>query len=212
MPELDRDHLHREMIGAFIHDLRTPLTSLRMVVEVGRQMGNNDGGVALDNELVGMLESSLGDIQRLTDQLHELSWLERGRLTPVRARCSFRSLLERASAELDGSVELDWECPDGIEGDWDAERTVEALKGLVEASFRCGSGEGSVHLVAARDDGVVQVRIWSGEPGGEERPANADLGYPFFRSHALFRCLGGTVQVERADGYCAIDVELPLAA
>ena len=38
----DRDYFRREAMGAFAHEIRTPLTSLRMVVELA-----NDGPVTI---------------------------------------------------------------------------------------------------------------------------------------------------------------------
>ena len=61
----DEEHYRREAMGAFAHEVRTPLTSIRMVMELGRRQAPA-GQLALDGELSAMLTSSVDDLQRLT--------------------------------------------------------------------------------------------------------------------------------------------------
>jgi len=64
----DEELYRREAMGAFAHEVRTPLTSIRMVLELARREGTN-GELVLDGELAGMLDASVDDLQQLADDL-----------------------------------------------------------------------------------------------------------------------------------------------
>ncbi|MBE7520049.1 MAG: hypothetical protein HS107_12470 [Thermoflexaceae bacterium] len=67
----ETDHYRRESMGAFAHEIRTPLTSIRMVIELAKRLGSGDQAV-LDAELSAMLNASIDDLQRLADDLQEI--------------------------------------------------------------------------------------------------------------------------------------------
>ena len=66
-PETE-EYFRREAMGAFAHEVRTPLTSIRMVMELGRRQSTG-GQLVLDRELANMLSTSVDDLQRLADDL-----------------------------------------------------------------------------------------------------------------------------------------------
>ena len=204
------EQIKRESIGAFVHELRTPLTSMRMVLELGRRAGNGDGGVLLDRDLADMLDGALRDLQGLADALQETSWLERGRIKldtgPTNLHSVLDAVQEKTSERLRIAVDGDSE----VAGPWDEARLTTALVGLAEATNRCGKGDGSVQLDIAAGEGICRLTFSAGTPGGEARPLNADLGFPFFRGYAQLRKMGAHVNVDRWERAVRIDVQLPL--
>lgn len=205
-----REQLRQEMIGAFVHEMRTPLTSMRMVLEIARRASPGPE-LTLDEELRGLLEQALGDLQGLADGLQEGSWLERGKLNARPMACSLDGLLDDVTNALGEGVMVvrDGQAAD-VEGVWDRARLSKALRGFFQAVYRCGSGEGSVHFTTTATDGRCVVRLESGAAGGAEKAVNSDLGYGFFYGYWVVAALGGEVSVERAERYCAIEMGLPL--
>lgn len=206
MDELDRELVRQEAIGAFVHEVRTPLTSIRMVLEIGKR-ASTDGHVVLDGELIQMLESSLLDLQGLTDALQDMSRLERGRLTLRQEPTALASVFDRVQ-ELTG-IALEGEPASAVTGEWDRERLAVALGGMVAAANRCGAGDGVVRFVASGGREVCELHLESGTPSGVARPIDADLGHGFYRGHALIVAMNGSVAVRREAGYLGLAVRLP---
>lgn len=204
------EQIKRESIGAFVHELRTPLTSMRMVLELGRRAGSGDGSVVLDSELAGMLDGALRDLQGLADALQETSWLERGRIKMDTGPTTLATVLDTVGANTAERLQIAVQGGAEIEGPWDEARLTTALAGLAEAANRCGKGDGSVELEVIAGEGICRLTFSAGTPGGEARPINADLGFPFFRGYAQLQKMGGQVNVERWERAVRIEVMLPL--
>ncbi|MEM6423856.1 MAG: HAMP domain-containing sensor histidine kinase [Cyanobacteria bacterium P01_D01_bin.128] len=84
------EHRRRQLVGDLTHELRTPLTILRGYLE-----GLADGTVTADAEIYSRLATETSRLQRLVDDLQELSKLEAGYL-PIQAQpIELPSLLER---------------------------------------------------------------------------------------------------------------------
>lgn len=204
-----REHYRREAMGAFAHEVRTPLTSIRMVMELARRQGT-DGQLLLDAELAAMLASSVDDLQRLADDLQETSRFERGKSSFSRGPCDLAAAL--AAAELaTPALSLEGERPAALSGPWDPERLARAFAGFVEAANRMGDGGGTVRLRHQIQGECVCVSFSSGAPGGAAKVVSADAGYGFFRSRQFVLTMSGSVDCERSERFVKITVMLPLA-
>lgn len=204
------EEIRREAIGAFVHDIRAPLASARIVLDLASHASNTPG-MTLDAELAGMLEDAIQELQSLTDALQQTSWLERGKLTLQPDVCDVDELITAVREGLDGRIPISIEESSGIQGSWESRQLIVALTGLVEAAHRCGDGESPVRVVSGADDGSCRIRIVNGSEGGTARPLNADLGYGFFHGYALIEAIGGTVRVKRSERFCEIEAVLPLS-
>lgn len=197
----------REALGAFAHEVRTPLTSIKMVMELARRQAKDDE-LLLDAELSEMLRTSVDDLQQLADDLQETSRLERGKVVLAPGPCDLAAAIE-AARDLTPQIELSGVPEPGIEGPWDASRLVRAIAGFTTAANRMGDGAGLVRLEAHRAGPVVELNFTSGEPGGEPRPIAADAGFSFFRSRQLVLAMGGSLHCLRAERFATLTVALP---
>lgn len=205
----EAEYYRREAMGAFAHEIRTPLTSIRMVMELGRRQGE-DGQLLLDVELAEMLGSSVDDLQRLADDLQEISRLERSKASVSRGPCDLRAAVEAAAGMLGSGIVLASEAP-AVEGPWDAARLVHAIAGFAEAVNRIGDGSGTVRLTGSVRGRTLHVCMESGGGrNGEEKAMRADAGFGFFRSRQFVLAMGGSVHCERSERYANIVVSLPL--
>jgi signal transduction histidine kinase len=198
----------REAMGAFSHEVRTPLTSIKMVLELARRQSTS-AGLLLDPELVEMLETSVEDLQQLADDLQETSRLERRKVSLSTGPCEVGAAVD-AARELLGPIELSGIPEPGLEGPWDAARLVRAIAGFAQAANRIGDGSGTVRLEAIRRGDSAELTFSSGRPSGEPREIAADAGFSFFRSRQLVLAMGGSVHCQRAARFATFSVALPL--
>jgi hypothetical protein len=194
-----------EALGAFAHEFRTPLTAIKMVMELGRRAGE-DGSIVLDRDIAEMFDESMSGLEHLADGIQALSWLERGKLTLSDGPCDLAAAVQGAR-EMLGEVPFEAGGSLDISGPWDAEKLPECLAAVIEAAARCG--DGSPRLRAEQGPGTTLMTVESGRPGGEERPINADLGFRFFAACLTLEQLDGSVECERRAGYLKVEIELP---
>ena len=209
--EDDEERFRRESLGAFAHDIRTPLTSVRMVISLAEREAAG-GAVAFDHELMRMLKASIDNLETLVDDFHALTRLERGRLTLSRGPCALGDAIRAAAETLAPGVTFAGE-PGGlsIEGPWDGPRLTRALVAFAVTADRAGAGAGVVTLGEEHEAGSVRIVMQSGVPGDGHREISSDLGFPFFQARALIVAMGGAVECEREDGYFRAGLSLPLA-
>lgn len=198
----------REAMGAFAHEVRTPLTSIKMVMELARRQSTSDR-LVLDRELMEMLETSVEDLQQLADDLQETSRLERRKLNLSPGPCELSAAVE-AARELLGPIELSGIPEPNLEGPWDVARLVRAIAGFAQSANRIGDGSGKVRLDAVRVGTSAELTFTSGYPSGETREIAADAGFAFFRSRQLVLAMGGSVHCQRADRFATFLVAIPL--
>ena len=195
-------------MGAFAHEVRTPLTSIKMVMELARRQ-SAEGQLLLDGELAAMLRSSVDDLQALADDLQETSRLERGKINLSAGPCDLTAAVD-AAREMLLPLQLNGIHEAGIEGPWDSARLVRSIAGFAQSANRIGDGSGVVRLDAARSGGFARLVFSSGKAGGEPRTIAADAGFSFFRSRQLVLAMGGSVDCERAERFATFRVALPL--
>ncbi len=206
----DLDLYRREAMGAFAHEVRTPLTSIKMVMELARRQ-SKDGQLLLDTELIDMLRTSVEDLQELADDLQETSRMERGKIALSRGPCNVTAAIAAARELLKG-IELEEASASVVEGPWDPARLVRAIAGFGASANRIGDGSGVVQIQVVAKGDEAEIRFTSGEPGGEPREIAADAGFAFFRSRQLVLAMGGSLHCERAERFATFRAVLPLKA
>jgi signal transduction histidine kinase len=165
--ELDR--LRRDLIAWTSHDLRTPLTSIRVMVEA-----LNDG-IVVDDEMrqryYQTIRAEVVALNDLIDDLFELAQLDAGgtvlELAPHSLRDlisdtieSFRPIASQKGVELSGQVSVDLD-PVTM----NASRIGRVLNNLVDNALQNTSEGGWVEVSALRTDESVEVRVYDSGPG-----------------------------------------------
>ena len=177
----DLEQSRRDLIAWASHDLRTPLASLRLVVDALAD------GVAEDEatrqRYLTTAQMEITNLNELINDLFELSQLDRGQITlrPERTSLSdllsdtvsaLRALAERRQVRLTGQVDNDL---DPIE--IDTEKIQRVLYNLVTNAIRHTPEGGEVRLSAHALGRGVRVTV---KDSGEGIQA-ADLPYIFDR-------------------------------
>lgn len=167
----------RGLVAAASHDLRTPLASLRLLVEAV------DDGVAGEDRdrYLGEIRTHVAVLSDLIDDLFELSRIEAGDISWTMRRVELGDLIGdtvaafRTSAEERGvhlAAELPWE---EVVAEADAEKVQRVLYNLIQNAIR--------HTPA---DGSVTVRAKGGPSGVEVEVADSGEGIPAGQNERVF--------------------------
>jgi signal transduction histidine kinase len=173
------EQARRDLIAAVSHDLRTPLASVRAMVEALSDK------VVTDAETVSRyhqtIQGQITSLSLLIDDLFELSKLDSGRLSLKLEEAqindlisdtleSMRAQAESKSVRLQGQVE-----PDLPPVHMESAKIQRVLYNLVQNAIRHTPADGAISINACKVDNVVQVDVTdTGEGIAEE-----DLAYIF---------------------------------
>ncbi|MCF2148956.1 HAMP domain-containing histidine kinase [Desmonostoc muscorum LEGE 12446] len=203
----------REVIGDMTHELRTPLTVVRGYLE---ELA--DGEIEASPEIYRRLAKETRRLERLVNDLQELSKAEAGYLPiniqRVNLRPLLESLVEKFTDQLleDGPV-LHLECPAVLPPVLaDIDRTEQVLVNLLGNAVRY-TNEGSITIraeieasklwIAVRDTGIgierenlphVFERFWRADQSRDRHSGGTGIGLTI--SHRLIELQGGQIQVE----------------
>jgi signal transduction histidine kinase len=204
----EQERFRVEAIGAFSHEIRTPITSLKMLVELARRHGENGEG-RLDAELMGLLQLTVDELTRLVDEVQESSRLMRGALTLTRTHCRLGPIVDAAQDALPDGVSFDDEAFEDLDGWWNEDWLAQVISGFASTADRLGAGDGHVRTTFSSDaDGFV-VSFESGTRAGDERPMTAEAGFAFFRARQFLLAMDGQIECERRDGFTLIRFGVP---
>lgn len=193
--------------GAFAHDMRTPLTSIVMVLDIARSI-SDEGDLTLDEELEKMLRGAVEAIHELVDDFHESSRIERSLLTFATAPADIQAVIDAAIDDASCDVSMEGDPLKGIVAPWDEPRLSRALGQLITSTDRLGDGAGTVSLSARAEPGDVIIELASGSMDGEPRAVSTDAGYPYFHGCHVVDAIGGSVVTERTTGGARLTVTL----
>ncbi len=177
----------RQLVAAASHDLRTPLASLRLLVE-----SIDDGVVTGEtrDRYLGEIRTHVAVLSGLVDDLFELSRIEAGDISWTMRQVELRDLIDdtvaamRAPAEARG-VRIEAELPaDRVVARANAEKLQRVLFNLIQNAIRHTPADGSVVVRARNDAGGVEVEV---ADNGEGIAAGDDehVFEAFFRGDAV---------------------------
>jgi signal transduction histidine kinase len=188
------DQARRDLVAAVSHDLRTPLTSLRLLFD------------AIEDDLVDretrhsyfqQMSLHIRSLSALIDDLFELSRLEAGDIRWSMQKVQLDELVaetvEAMQAHADAShVNVSARIPPGLDPTrGDPERLQRVLFNLIQNAIRHTPADGSVTVLAEVNGGGVEVEVAdTGEGLAED--AREKAFDPFFR--------GGSGKARGGDG------------
>jgi len=150
--ERAQEMARREMVAAVSHDLRTPLTTVRAMVEA-----ITDGVVTDEDEVrryMGLIHGEVHHLSRLIDDLFELSQIESGALHLDLALTRLPELLAQTleayeAPARDSGVTLEHALQPGIPPvQVDAARLMRVLRNLIDNALRYTPSGGKVRVEA----------------------------------------------------------------
>jgi signal transduction histidine kinase len=185
----------RDFVAWVSHDLRTPLTSLRAMIDALAD------GVVTEKEIIAQyLALSQGAIDRLSsliDDLFELSRLDSGHVKMGYEMCSLADLVSDAVGSISPralakSIRVSAEVEAGIDPMRIAPRQVErALHNLLDNGLHHTPEGGEIHVSVTLQGSDVKVKVQDSGPGISE----GELDLVFERFYR------GEASRSREDGY-----------
>jgi signal transduction histidine kinase len=167
------EEMRRQLVAAASHDLRTPLASLRLLVEA------IEDGVATGEtreRYLAEIRTHVGVLSDLIDDLFELSRIEAGEISWTMRQVELNDLIGetvaamRAPAEERG-VRLAADLPpEAVLAEADAEKVQRVLFNLIQNAIRHTPEDGSVTVRARQSGGGVEVEVaddGEGIPAGD---------------------------------------------
>jgi signal transduction histidine kinase len=218
----------RQLVAWASHDLRTPLASLRAMLEA------LDDGLAEPDEYLPAIGEQVRTLSSLVDDLFELARIDAGVLTLELREASLRSVVESCVRALEAEargrkIHLEARVDPAVSQVWMAPEKVErVLLNLLTNALRHTPADGAVAVVVEPRDGRVVVavddsgqgltptaarrmfeRFWRGDDA--RTPATGGAGLGLAIAQGLVEAHGGEIWAEnRAVGGARIAFTLPL--
>lgn len=214
----DVEHRRRELVSDLTHELRTPLTVVRGYLEE-----LSDGRIEATPEIYQRLTKETKRLERLINDLQELSKAEAGylpiKLQPVDLRPLLETLVQKFSDQLlEDGPQLRLECPDQLPiALADIDRVEQVLVNLIGNALTY-TERGSITVrawvepegrkvprlwIAVTDTGVgiapedlphVFERFWRAEKSRNQHTGGTGIGLAI--SQRLVELQGGEIEVE----------------
>ncbi|HEY2537542.1 MAG TPA: HAMP domain-containing sensor histidine kinase [Solirubrobacteraceae bacterium] len=221
--------MRRQVIAAVSHDLRTPLTSLRLLTQ------------ALEDDLVDeetarryvrTMSANVGALGTLIDDLFELSRLDAGDFSWTTQAVPLSELIQetvtaiRAQADA-GNVAVSTEIAPGLgPAQANPEKLQRVLANLLQNAIHHTPPDGSVLVTAEPADGAVEIEVSDTGQGiaAEDRPrvfeafyrggseaarTRAGSGLGLAISRAIVEAHGGRIWLAEASGGTKVRFTLP---
>lgn len=227
------DQARRELVAAVSHDLRTPLTSIRAMLEA------MSDGLVVDPQTIGRyhatMQAQVDHLSRLIDDLFELSQLDEAATSYTLQRHDLgaivRDAIEGLAMQAAGmGLELRFEAAEGLAVAADPTRLARVVHNLLDNAFRHaprGSaidvriercGDATQVSVRDRGDGIdtsdlpyLFDRFYRGEKSRSRAYGGAGLGLAIARE--IVHGHGGTIQAENPlGGGARFTIVLPLCS
>jgi signal transduction histidine kinase len=178
--------MRRQLVAAASHDLRTPLASLRLLVE------SIDDGVATGEtreRYLKEIRTHVAVLSGLIDDLFELSRIEAGEISWTMGQVELRELIDEAVAAMRApaaqrGVRVAADLPAGaLLAQANAEKVQRVLFNLIQNAIRHTPADGSVTVRARSLAGGVEVEV--DDEGEGIAPEDGDRVFePFYRGDA----------------------------
>ena len=200
----EADAARRSLIAAVSHDLRTPVTALRLLADA---VDDEIGDPATRREYVRRLGVHVRALGALIDDLFELTRIEAGEVAWTMQQVQIDELVEEtvaamAPAARAGGISVRAEIdPALVPATANPERIQRVLFNLIQNAIRHTPADGSVTVRAARAGGSVEIEV--ADTGTGIAPADRERVFQPFAQ--------GADRASRTDGSAGLGLAISRA-
>ncbi len=158
----------RDMVANISHELRTPISTIRLLIDTVRQ--RIDRGQPIEDKQIRKIAAEVDSIQTLVQELHDLSMIESGRaimrLIDIPIDTLVHDALSRMAEQIDKKkLTTTNTIPADMVVLADPDQMRRVLLNLVGNAVKFTPSGGSLSLSAERKGGQFVVRIADSGPG-----------------------------------------------
>jgi two-component system, OmpR family, phosphate regulon sensor histidine kinase PhoR len=158
----------RDFVANISHELRTPITSIRLLVDTLR--GQQAMPAAARDDLLEKIHIETETLGQLSQELLDLAQIESGqalvRLVPVRVAELVSAVTERLGPQAERKhLTITEQVPANLLAWADADQLTRALGNLIHNAIKFTPAGGSIRVSAAALDGDVVVEVADTGPG-----------------------------------------------
>jgi predicted ATPase/signal transduction histidine kinase len=226
-------HLRDQFLSTASHELRTPITSLRLTTESllhASRSGKAHVPAAFSGRLERVLHSAQR-LQRLIDELLDVARIEQGQATLWPSEVDLGLLVRDVAEQLEfdlaqAGCQLSIDSPRPVVGSWDAPRLEQVVTNLLSNAVKFGAGRpievgvrnaGEVAELTVKDHGIGIVpdrlpKIFDRFERAVSSAHYGGLGLGLYLARSIVETHGGTIGVESRMGEgSTFTVRLPRA-
>jgi len=148
--------IRRNFISDFSHEVRTPLAGLRSAVETYEGIEHLTESEA--KQLRRIMSRQLLRLERLVDDLSELSRIESGDLLLARERFDLRQLVDELTEDFSDRASFAV-TGDGVFARADPLRIQQALSNLIDNAIKYGGDDKRIEITIAARGANAEVRV-----------------------------------------------------
>src|SRR5258708_9718221 len=158
----------REMVANISHDLGTPISNIRLLVDtLTMNFGRN---AERDPAQLGKIAGATDSLEHMTRELLDLSMIESGqaiiRMVPVKFADVLRNAFNVMATQIEQKkLELITEVPDDLMVLVDPEQTRRVITNLLHNSVKFTPSRGQIKFTAIRSDQMATIRVTDTGPG-----------------------------------------------
>ena len=227
-------NMREEFMSLVAHEVRTPLNTLFMEVQVRlSQLAKNNLALFTPEHLQKMLgrsERQIKSIMRLIEDMLDVSRIKNGKLSIDPQDANLSMLVRRLAEDLtplakESETEFVLEIATEVEGHWDAFRIEQIIINLMTNAIRYGKGkpvhvslsmEGEHAVIKVADQGVgiaehEQKKIFEAFERSGDNEVKAGLGLGLYISKKLAEAHAGEISViSQKDSGSTFILRLPI--
>jgi signal transduction histidine kinase len=221
-----------EFLSVAAHELKTPLTALRLQIQLVERMAADRQALAHEKNVKTIQRASqqVLRMQRLVDQLLDLARLQHGRIELHAERCDLAAIVtetveeqETEAARAGSSVKV--LAANSVQGSFDPVRLRQVVSNLMSNAIKYGNGQPidvlvdqveSTARILVRDHGrgiseELKDKVFDRFERAEEVREITGLGLGLYVTRHLVEAHGGKISVESRLGQgSTFRVDLPL--
>ena len=157
-----------EFLSIASHELKTPLTSVRLQTQMQLRKLNKDPERVRDlanlNKYFTSTDVQMERISRLIEDMLDISRIANGRLDLQIEACDLSKLVHRILHQMEdhfasAGSSFQTHIQEGIVGDWDPFRLEQVVINLITNAIKYGNGKPvHVNLTRSTDDAILEIR------------------------------------------------------
>ncbi|MBN1428827.1 MAG: PAS domain-containing sensor histidine kinase [Anaerolineae bacterium] len=152
----------RDMVANISHELRTPITSIRLLVDT--LVRDKERGTKRGQELLGKIAVETDTLEQMAQELLDLAMIESGRaelmLVPIDLHQIVGEAVEQFAAQAERKeLNVRWQAPQDMVVLADATQIKRVLGNLLHNAIKFTPGGGSITIAARSKEAWVQISV-----------------------------------------------------